>query len=438
VGVTSIGSRTTAKAYRYALDPTAEQHEALLSHFGASRFAYNHLLSLVLANWEEIRAKQEQGLVVAKDDYLNVGHFDLLRLWYATRDEVAPWWGENGASAYNDAAQRLSRALTNYFQGRARVPHYRRRGRGESVRFTGQAVALTDTHHVRISRVGVLKTYESTRKLNRHLARGTGRIVAATVLERSGKWFISFSVEITELRPTTRTPERIVGIDVGLSTLYTGATPSGDQVLRVTNPRHLVRAQSRLARGQHRASRRQGPRPGQASSKRWTKANERVQRIHRDVTNARRNFIHETTTMLAKHYDVIVVEDLNVKGMLKNHSLAKHIGDAAWGEFVRQLRYKTPWYGSTLVVVERFYPSTKTCSRCGTVKAKLSLDERMLHCGACGLVVDRDLNAAINLARMGLAGTNSVTGRGGEIRPGPFRPAHPDEASTDTPALVGA
>ena len=140
--------------------------------------------------------------------------------------------------------------------------------------------------------------------------------------------------------------------------------------------------------------------------------------------------------MLAKDYDVIVLEDLNITGMLKNRTLAKHIGDASWGEFTRQLMYKTKWYGSTLVRAERYYPSSKTCSQCGTVKAKLSLDQRVFCCEACGLSIGRDLNAAINLARQGLAGTDSVTGRGGEVRPGHFgATARPVEGSTDTLAL---
>jgi putative transposase len=159
------------------------------------------------------------------------------------------------------------------------------------------------------------------------------------------------------------------------------------------------------------------------------------------VRNARKNLIHETTTMLAKNYDVIVIEDLNVAGMVKNRRLAKHITDAAWGEFARQLEYKTTWYGSTLVKADQFYPSSKTCSHCGTVKATLSLDDRVYHCGACGLVLDRDLNAATNLARQGLPATRSGTGRGGEVRPAQQKrvaTAHPDEASTETPPAVGA
>jgi putative transposase len=145
--------------------------------------------------------------------------------------------------------------------------------------------------------------------------------------------------------------------------------------------------------------------------------------------------------MLAKNYDVIVIEDMNVASMVKNHSLSKHIQDAAWGGFARQLEYKTKWYGSTLVRVDRFYPSSKTCSQCGTVKATLSLDERTYHCESCGLTLGRDHNAAINLARQGLPGTNSGTGRGGEVRPAQQKlvaTADPDEASTETLAADGA
>ncbi len=239
----------------------------------------------------------------------------------------------------------------------------------------------------------------------------------------------------------TRAPEKVIGVDVGLSTLYTGATPDGQHVLDVANPHHFVTTERKLAHAQRIASRRQGPVSGKKPSHRWTRANARVQKVHAGVARGRRNLIHETTSMLAKRYDLIVVEDLNIAGMVKNPSLAKHIEDAAWGEFVRQLAYKTTWYGSALVKAGTLYPSSKTCSHCETVKAKLSLDERVYHCGACGLSIDRDLNAAINLARMGLAGTDSVTGRGGEVRPRQQRlanVAHSDEASTETPPEVGA
>ena len=435
---------TITQAYRFAIDPTADQANLLASHIGGSRFCYNALLGLVMANWDENRARKEAGEDVAKEDYLGTSHFDLLYLWAATRDELAPWWGENGSSTYNDAAQRLSRAFANWKKDSAKFPTFKSRGRCGSVRFTNSAVRLSDAHHVRVARVGEVKTYESMRKLHRHLERGTGRIVAATLSQASGRWWISFSVEVKRQVPVTRPPESVIGVDVGISTLYTGATPSGEHVLSVANPRHYQRSEAKLARAQRVASRRRGPKKGVAPSNRWRRANARVQQIHADVANARKNLIHETTTMLAKHYDRIVIEELNVKGMVKNHALAKHVADASWGEFRRQLAYKTAWYGSELVVADRFYPSSKTCARCGAVKAKLPLTLRTYACEHCGHVLDRDLNAATNLARWtsqsAASGTHSVAGRGGKVRPSRQNidePAHPVESSTEAPTLVG-
>ena len=159
--------------------------------------------------------------------------------------------------------------------------------------------------------------------------------------------------------------------------------------------------------------------------------------------------IHETTTHLTKNYDLIVIEDLNVRGMLKNHKMAKHISDAAWGEFTRQLEYKAAWYGSRVVKADPFFASSKTCSSCGVVKVTLPLGDRTFHCGVCDRSIDRDLNAAINLARWAStqesnptsAGTHSVAGRGGEVRPSCQNyddTAHPGEASTEALRVVGA
>ena len=430
---------TVTQAYVFALDPTHSQVSLLRSHIGGTRFVYNALLGLVKTNWDENRAKVHAGEAVTREDYLGTRHLDLQKTWYANRDEVATWWSENGSSTYNYACLNLSKAFANHRAGRAKFPTFKKRGSSGSVSFLASAIKLSDSHHVRVSRVGENKTYESTRKLYRHLERGTGRIMAATVTERGGMYTISFTVAVTRVVPATRSPEKIIGIDVGLTTLYTGAGADGEQLLNVENPRHLITVQKELSHAQRVASRRNGPKPGVAPSNRWKKANSRVQKIHTSTANVRRNLIHETTSMLAKNYDVIVIEDLNVKGMVKNHSLAKHISDAAWGEFSRQLEYKTTWYGSTLVKADRFYPSSKTCAQCGAVKAKLSLTERTFACDSCGHQVDRDLNAATNLARLGLPGTNSGTGRGGAVRPVQQKlvvRAHPDEASTETLTFV--
>ena len=324
------------------------------------------------------------------------------------------------------------------------MPTFKSKGKSESFTLAGGSTRLVDSHHVRLSRVGEVKTYESMRKLYRHLERGGARIMSVNIAECRGKYTLSFTVEMSRVIPAPRAPERVIGIDVGLTTLYTGATPDGAQVLSVANPRSYQRSEARLASAPRVASRRPGPAPGEAPSNRWKSSNARTQKIHADIANARKNFIHETTTMLTENYDRIVIEDLNVVGMLKNHSLAKHISDASWGEFVRQLEYKAPCYGSTVVKVDRFFASTKTCSSCGAVKAKLPLEIRTYHCETCGLTIDRDLNAAVNLVRWTSqatsAGTRSVAGRRGEVRPRRTRAvkARPDEASTETRARVWA
>ena len=437
------------QAYRYEIDPTPEQVAALRSHIGATRFCYNALLGLVQENWDQNRARKEAGEEVTKEDYLGTSHFDLQRLWYRKRDELAPWWAENGTSSYNYAHLHLSKSFTNWKKGRAKFPTFKRRGQGGSVTFMTNAVRMVDTHHVRLSRVGDLKTYESTRKMHRHLERGSGRIVSATVTARDSKFYVSFTIEVDRVITATRAPERVIGVDLGISTLYTGATPGGEQVLRIDNPRHYQRNEQRLARAQRVTSRRLGPKSGGAPSNRWKRANARVQKIHAATANVRKNLIHETTSRLVKNYDLIVVEDLNVKGMLRNHSLAKHIQDAAWAEFTRQLEYKALWYGAQVIKADRFFASSKTCSSCGMAKATLSLDVRVFTCETCGLQMDRDHNAAINLARWASAeqpvdpasaGTYSVAGRGGEVRPGRQnidKSAHPDEASTKAPVLAG-
>ena len=432
------------QGFSYRLDPTPEQRALLASHTGASRFCHNFLLGIVMENWKENREKKAAGDEVTKASYLGTRQLDLQMLWYERREEAASWFTENASSTYNYAQLHLAQAFANYFAGRARVPKFKSKGRSESFTLAGASTRLVDSHHVRLSRIGDVKTYESMRKLYRHLERDSARILSVTVTERRGNYTLAFTAQMSRVIPAPRSPERVIGIDVGLTTLYNGAMPDGTQVLSVANPRHYQRRQARLARAQRVASRRCGPRKGVAPSNRWRRANQRVQNVHADIANARKNLIHDTTTMLAKSYDRIVVEDLNVKGMLKNHTLAQHISDVAWGEFVRQLEYKATWYGSTVVRADRFFPSSKTCSSCGAVKAKLSLEIRTYHCGACGLTMDRDHNAAVNLARWTSqatsAGTRSVAGRGGEIRPRRTRSvkAHPDEASTETLTLVGA
>jgi putative transposase len=281
-----------------------------------------------------------------------------------------------------------------------------------SIRFTTGSFGLIDgdRRHAQLPRIGLVRTHEPTRKLARRIEAGTARIRSMTVSFRRGRWQASFSVEIDRAVETPARPDDTVGVDVGiihLAVLSTG--------VMIPNPRPLDHAQRVLRRLQRQASRRTGPDTltGQRPSGRWLKTKAKIARVHARVANLRENGLHQLTTRLADTYGTVVVEDLNVSGMLKNRRLARRIADAGFGEIRRLLSYKTTWHGGRLVTADRFYPSSKTCSGCRAVKAKLSLSERTYKCEHCCLVIDRDLNAARNLAA--LAGGASSPSRGATV-----------------------
>jgi IS605 OrfB family transposase len=230
------------------------------------------------------------------------------------------------------------------------------------------------------------------------------------------RWHVSFTVEVDRAERTPDRPAAVVGVDVGIQHLAVLSTGE-----LVPNPRHLCGAQQRLRALGRRLSRRQGPdrRTGQYPSNRWKRTQAQLGRAHARVANLRRDSLHKLTTRLTAGFGTVVVEDLNVTGMLANQRLARHIADAGFAELRRQLAYKTTWNGGRLVTADRWYPSSKTCSGCGTVKTKLALSEREYTCDICGLVLDRDLNAARNLAALAAsevdtAGSGPVAGRGAD------------------------
>jgi IS605 OrfB family transposase len=294
-----------------------------------------------------------------------------------------------------------------------------RRATTPSVRFTTGVIRVeVDRKHVTLPRVGTIKTHESTRKLARRLEMGTARILCATVRRDGGRWYCAFTVEVTRRVSAAARPAQVVGVDLGISTLAVLSTGAA-----VPNPRNLNKALKSLRTASRTLSRRVGAdqRTGQRPSARWETARREVTRIHTRVANLRKDAIHKLTTELAATYGTVVVEDLNVAGMLKNRKLARHIADASFGEIRRQLDYKTRWNGGQLTVANRWFPSSKTCSGCGTVKPKLSLRDRIFTCEHCGLVLDRDRNAAINLKHyvdLEWPG-DAKTGRGADQKTGP-------------------
>lgn len=436
------------QAYRFALDPTPRQARALLSHAGAARVAFNWGLAAVKANLGQREAERSYG--IGGDDLTPPfawSLYSLRRAWNQAKGDVAPWWPECSKEAFNTGLDQLARALKNFSDSRrdkragrsVGFPRFKSKRRTTpSVKFSTGAIRVEpDRMHVTLPRVGRIKTHESTRKLERRIANGTARILSATVRLEAGRWFVAFTVKVQRAGRTPAQPGAAVGVDLGLKALAV----LSDGCL-VANPKHLAAAQAKLARTSRTVSRRRGPnrRTGQTASNRWKRANAQRNKVHHRVTNLRRDAIHKLTTDLAREYGTIVVEDLNVAGMLRNRRLARAVADAGFGEIRRQLAYKTAWNGGRLLVADRWYPSSKTCSGCQAVKPKLSLAERTYICETCGLVLDRDLNAALNLAQLvertvAGSGPETINGRGADRKTSVL--AGGCEASIPHPALAG-
>jgi putative transposase len=296
-----------------------------------------------------------------------------------------------------------------------RFPVFKGKRAVMSVRFPTGSFGLPggDRRHVRLPRIGLVRTHESTRKLARRVEAGTARIRSVTVSFRRGRWHASFSVEADRAGCTPAAPGTVVGVDVGVSHL--AVLSSG---LMIANPQPLEQALRKLRRLQRQAAHRTSPdrRTGRQPSARWRTTTGKVARVHARVANLRENGLHQLTTVLAAIYGTVVAEDLNVAGMLRNRRLARRIADAGFATLRRQLAYKTTWHGGRLVLAGRFYPSSKMCSGCGAVKAKLRLSERTNRCQSCGLVLDRDINAARNLAAL-VGGASSPSGGATENEP---------------------
>ena len=382
--------RVVFEAVRVALDPSPAQERLLLSHAGAARFAFN-------AGLAHVKAGIDAGV---KPEW---SFYSLRRWWNANKDTLAVsddgviWWTKNSKEAYSYGLEALAKGLSNWVKSRRGARKGRRVGFPQfkskdrtTPRFaytTGFRLTEGDPKALRLPKVGRVHCMENV------AARvGGARVLRVTVSRRAGRWFAALTVE-REDKPVAKAPNGgAVGVDLGIKTL---ATLSDGTI--IANPRCLAASERRLKMAQQALSRKV------KGSRRRAKARAKVARINAHVANQRIDAMHKLTTWLASTFSHISVEDLNAAGMVKNHHLAKAVSDAAFGEFRRQLEYKTARTGARLHVVDRWYPSSKTCSKCGRVKAKLSLSERVFHCDACGLAMDRDLNAAVNILVAGSA-----------------------------------
>jgi putative transposase len=396
------------QAYRFALDPTPAQERALRSHAGAARFAWN---------WGVARCKERYE---AEGKWYSA--VDLHRLWNAGKkaDPALAWWGENSKCAYQESFRDLDRALADFVKSRKGLrkgkrlgfPRFKKRGKcRDSFRF-GAGVMRCSGTTVTLPRLGTVRTHEDTAALAGRIEAGQARILSATVSRTAQRWFVSFTVEAERQVPATHArPESAVGIDLGVKTLLTAVDDLG-QVTAIAGPKPL-RASLRKLR---RASRAHSRKAKGSANRRKSAA--RLARVHARVAGVRADALHKATTQVARRYETVVIEDLNVAGMTRNRRLARAIADQGFGEARRQFAYKTRWNGGRIILADRWYPSSKTCSACGAAKTKLSLSERTYLCEDCGLVMDRDVNAARNLLKLAASGAESGNACGGTVRPG--------------------
>ncbi len=373
------------RAYKTELAPDNVQRTMFLRHAGAARWAYNWGLR------QKIDAYKETGKSPSAIDL----HRKLNKLKDMPKEDGGvPWMRQSSKCAPQEALRDLDKAFGNFFrrckQGAARkgFPRFKGRKRGiGGFRLTG-AVRATETH-IQLPRIGEVRLKE-----HGYLPSGA-KVLSAAVSEQAGRWFVSLQVEQQVPDPAPR-PEHVVGVDVGVKAL---AVTSDGEVF--DNPKALKAGQQRLRILQKAVSRKV------KGSKNRKKAVAKVRRQHYRISNIRRDCLHKTSSAITKLASTVVLETLNVGGMLKNRRLSKAVSDASMAELHRQIEYKARWQGVVVLKADRWFASSKMCSGCGHIKQDLTLGERVFGCEACGEVIDRDLNATINLKN--LAGSSPVS-----------------------------
>jgi putative transposase len=394
--------RTGFKCRAY---PTPEQEAILSRTLGCVRKVWNLTLEWRHGRWYQER----QSTNVPQANAFLTG---------LKRDPEYAYLNEVSSVPLQQVLRRQQKAFANFFAKRARYPRSKTRSGKQSAEYTRSGFRWRD------GRLWLAKMDAPLELVWSWPDIGLATLDPSTVTvsrDPDGRWYVSLFCDVPDPAPLPDTGS-VVGVDMGLKDFAVCSDGT-----RYANPRVLERKARNLARYQRRMARKQ------RGSNNRAKAKAKVARAHRKVRHARRDFLHRVSTNLVRRHDHIVIEDLNVSGMVRNRKLARAISDTGWGEFRRQLEYKCGKYGRTLTVIDRWCPSSKTCSACGHLLDELKLSTRAWTCPGCGTLHDRDLNAAKNIAAAGLA----VTACGDGVRhPGPLvmRPSAKQEAQ---PARVG-
>jgi len=398
-------------AYKCRAYPTPEQTSVLSRTFGCVRVVWNRTLA-----WRHARYHGEQ----ATTTFTQANAY--LTAMKATED--LEWLNEVSSVPLQQAIRHQQVAFSNFFAGRARYPRFKSRTGRQSAEYTRSGFRYRGGRLFMAKMDAPLAFTWSWPDVD---AASIDPTTVTVSKDPCGRWYVSFAVDIADPVPLPATGA-IVGVDLGIKDF--AVTSNGD---KIPNPRRLARRERNLARYQRRLAR------CQKGSANRAKARAKVARAHRKVRASRQDFLHRVSARLVRDHDVIVIEDLAVKNMVRNRSLAKAISDCGWGEFRRMVEYKAARAGRHLVVIGRWYPSSKTCSSCGHLLAELSLSTRTWQCPSCGTRHDRDINAAKNILAAGLA----VSACGADVRhPGSSRvrsavKQEPRPARAGIPVLQG-
>ena len=368
-------------AHRIALDPNNVQATYLKKACGVARFAYNW----ALAEW-----KRQYEAWKADPSLPKPSQQSLRRQLNAIKREHFPWMLEVTKCAPQMAIIQLGRAFQNFFAGRARYPQFRKKGVHDRFTLTNDQFSI-DGCRIRIPHLGWVRMREPLRF--------AGKLMSATVSRVADRWFVSITVDTPDTSHLPKAENQgAVGVDLGVSAL---ATLSMGETIPGPKPHKALL--DRLRRLSRSLSRKQ---KGSANRK---KARARLAKLHARIANIRADALHKLTTDLTRRFHTICIEDLNVRGMMKNRHLARSIADMSFFEFRRQLEYKAAMRGGQVVMADRFFASSKTCSACGHKLVDLPLSARRWTCPDCGAVHDRDMNAARNLLAYGLAALSGST-----------------------------
>ena len=379
-------------AHKIALDPSDVQGTYFRKAAGTARFAYNWALN----QWQ-----QQYDAWKADSSLPKPSDAALRRQLNAMKREQFPWMLEITKNAPQMAIIHVGQAFKNFFKGIAEYPKFKKKGRHDSFTLTNDQFSIKGSR-VHIPKLGWVRMHETLRFV--------GKVVEGTVSRTADRWFLSVTVEIPDPPVVRRENQAVVGVDLGVSalaTLSTGEKIAGPKAYAATL-KQLRRLAKQFSRQMEAAKVRAGLQPGQPIpkgmpiplSQNMRKTQQRIARLHAQIAHIRANALHQLTTDLVERFDVIAIEDLNVVGMLKNHTLARQIADMGFGEFRRQLEYKAGQRGKTVIVVDRWYPSSKICADCGYKVPKMPLAVRAWTCPACHTHHDRDINAAINLRKV--------------------------------------